>query len=103
MSGDKAVFEISPNQVEYAMAHQERYQIFRVYNAGKDNVRLVRVDNVADRLVTKNVKLYMMIWRRNSGEMQLFISVYVCVCKWPTSWSLQEHHNVHDDLKTDLC
>ena len=61
-SHQKQLFEISPNEVQFALDQKESYQLFRVFNAGNpDKVRIAKIVNVCDQLEKKTVKLCMMI------------------------------------------
>ncbi|XP_056016364.1 uncharacterized protein LOC125663893 [Ostrea edulis] len=62
LTGDKDVFEISSQQIQFAQQHRENFQIYRVFNAGDlERVRLVRIDNLCLRMDQKQVRLWMMI------------------------------------------
>jgi hypothetical protein len=59
-SDQKACFGISIQQVLFATDKGQSYHIYRVYCAGDtERVRLARVDNVAQRLVSKQLQLFM--------------------------------------------
>merc|ERR1719378_11199 len=61
-SSQKQLFEISPNEVQFALDQKEHYHLFRVFNAGNpERVRIAKIVNVCDQLDKKSVKLCMMI------------------------------------------
>ncbi|XP_076448916.1 LOW QUALITY PROTEIN: uncharacterized protein LOC143285481 [Babylonia areolata] len=61
-SSKKEVFEISANEVKFASEQGEGYHIYRVFSAGTtDQVQLVRLTNVSQRMNTKEVRLLMVI------------------------------------------
>ncbi|XP_060075304.1 uncharacterized protein LOC132554994 [Ylistrum balloti] len=62
VSDKKEVFEISAPQVKFAQEQKENFCIYRVFNAGDtDNVRLVRIHNLALCMEQKQVRLCMVI------------------------------------------
>ncbi|XP_005090510.1 uncharacterized protein LOC101857532 isoform X2 [Aplysia californica] len=61
VSTDKEVFPISLTQIRFAMQQGEHYQIYRVFGAGQKDVRLLRIDNVADRMRLHQMKLLMLL------------------------------------------
>ncbi|XP_059138506.1 uncharacterized protein LOC131926926 isoform X3 [Physella acuta] len=61
LSWDKEVFHVSSKQIEFALAMKDKYEIFRVYGAGNTNSKLVRVENVAERMRVKQVNLFMVL------------------------------------------
>ena len=62
VSNDKACFEFSVGQVVFAQEKGDQFQLYRVYSAGSPlHVRLLRIDNVAHRLHTKQLRLFMAI------------------------------------------
>ena len=61
-SHHKQMFEISPNEIQFALDQKENYHLFRVFNAGDpERVRIAKIVNVRDQLEKKTVKLCMMI------------------------------------------
>jgi hypothetical protein len=61
-SKSKQVFEISKPQVEFAQTQRENYDLYRVLGAGDpDNVKLIRISNLWQRLGRKQVRLCMVI------------------------------------------
>jgi len=59
-SDQKACFGISIQQVMFAQEMGARYHLYRVYCAGDTkNVRLASIDNVAQRLICKQLRLFM--------------------------------------------
>ena len=58
---DREVFEVSPKQLELALKEGHNFQVYRVFGAGKPEPRLLRVENVAERMRTKQLKLYMLL------------------------------------------
>jgi len=60
-SDDKAFFEISSQQFEFAQQVKERYHIYRVFSAGKSHVRLSRLINLAEKMKTKQVQLFLVV------------------------------------------
>lgn len=62
LSDQKACFEFSHRQLEFATDKQASYHLYRVFCAGDPaRVRLVRVENIARRLHDKQLKLFMAI------------------------------------------
>jgi Domain of unknown function (DUF3883) len=58
-SNSKACFGISIQQVLFARDAGPNYHLYRVYCAGDHrNVRLARIDNLAQRLVSKQLQLF---------------------------------------------
>ena len=56
----KQQFEISAKEIQFALEHKESYQIYRIFNAGKEDcVRLLRIDNVAQKMEQGMVKMFM--------------------------------------------
>ena len=61
-SHEKQLFEISPNEVQFALDQKENYHLYRVFNAGNpEEVRIAKIVNVSGQLEKKSVKLCMMI------------------------------------------
>jgi len=61
-SHQKHVFEISPNEIQFALDQKENYQLFRVFNAGDpDKVRIAKIKNVSQQLNDNTIKLCMVI------------------------------------------
>ena len=58
---DREIFEVSPRQLELALKEGENFQVYRVFGAGKAEPRLLRVENVAERMHNKQLKLYMVL------------------------------------------
>jgi hypothetical protein len=62
LSKNKEVFEISSQQVGFAQDQKENYHLYRVFGAGDpDNVKLIRISNLGQRLDQKQVRLCMVI------------------------------------------
>ncbi|XP_041376442.1 protein NO VEIN-like isoform X2 [Gigantopelta aegis] len=58
----KQQFAISAREIQFAIKHKDAYQIYRIFNAGKDDhVKLLRIDNVAQKMEQGTVKLFMFI------------------------------------------
>lgn len=61
-SDQKDIFELSVQQLQFARAHQDAFHLYRVFNAGKPkNVRIRRLQNLAEDLERKAVKLCLVI------------------------------------------
>ena len=61
-SDQKDIFELSVQQLQFARAHQDAFHLYRVFNAGKPkNVRIRRLQNLAEHLERKAVKLCLVI------------------------------------------
>ncbi|RUS69201.1 hypothetical protein EGW08_023037 [Elysia chlorotica] len=58
---DREIVEISPRQLELALKEGPNFQVYRVYGAGKPEPRLLRIENVAERMKAKQLKLYMVL------------------------------------------
>ncbi|XP_072312808.1 uncharacterized protein [Eucyclogobius newberryi] len=59
---EKAFIHMSANELDFALKKKEDYHIFRVYSAGDaQNVRLCRIQNLAQHLHTKNLELYLFV------------------------------------------
>uniref|UniRef100_UPI0037E884B3 uncharacterized protein n=1 Tax=Semicossyphus pulcher TaxID=241346 RepID=UPI0037E884B3 len=59
---DKSFIHLSANELDFALKEKERYHIFRVYSAGDShNVRLCRIQNLAQHLHTKDLSLYLFV------------------------------------------
>ena len=62
LSDTKDWFEISFQQVKFALQKKEQFHVYRVFSAGDmEKVRLVHFDNLSQRLHQKQVKLCMLI------------------------------------------
>ncbi|KAH9515759.1 hypothetical protein Btru_011923 [Bulinus truncatus] len=61
VSKDKEVFHVSSNQMEFALAQKSQYEIYRVYGAGSPTARLVRIENVSEKMRVKQIQLFMVI------------------------------------------
>ncbi|XP_044034429.1 protein NO VEIN isoform X2 [Siniperca chuatsi] len=59
---EKSFIHLSANELDFALKEKERYHIFRVYSAGDaQNVRLCRIQNLAQHLHTKDLALYLFV------------------------------------------
>ncbi|XP_062298890.1 uncharacterized protein wu:fj29h11 isoform X1 [Scomber scombrus] len=59
---EKSFIHLSANELHFALKEKERYHIYRVYSAGDAlNVRLCRIQNLAQHLHTKDVALYLFV------------------------------------------
>ncbi|XP_049615652.1 uncharacterized protein wu:fj29h11 isoform X2 [Syngnathus scovelli] len=59
---EKSFIVLSANELQFALTKKERYHIFRVYNAGDaENVRLCRIQNLAQHLHTKKLELFLFV------------------------------------------
>ncbi|XP_031729731.1 protein NO VEIN isoform X1 [Anarrhichthys ocellatus] len=59
---EKSFIHLSANELDFALKEKERYHIFRVYSAGDaHNVRLCRIQNLAQHLHTKDLALYLFV------------------------------------------
>ncbi|XP_067652769.1 uncharacterized protein [Haliotis asinina] len=62
LKDEKKHFDISSREVNFAHAQKEQYQIYRVFNAGNSqNVKLLRIDNIALKMDQGKLKLFMYI------------------------------------------
>lgn len=62
LSDTKEIFEISYPQVSFAQEKKNHFHVYRVFNANNpDLVRLVRIQNLADKINHKQVKLCLVI------------------------------------------
>ncbi|XP_064610417.1 uncharacterized protein LOC135474759 [Liolophura sinensis] len=62
LSSDKGTFEISAQELRFALDHKENFHLYRIYSAGsKEQIRLVRITNVPWQLDKKKLRLYMVI------------------------------------------
>ncbi|XP_046338389.2 protein NO VEIN-like isoform X3 [Haliotis rufescens] len=62
LKDEKKHFDISSREVNFAHAQKELYQIYRVFNAGdSQNVKLLRIDNIALKMDQGKLKLFMYI------------------------------------------
>ena len=57
MAAQKTVFPSSFPELKFAMAQGKNYCIYRVFGAGRPDVKLIRIDNIAERIVSKEIKL----------------------------------------------
>ncbi|XP_077982849.1 uncharacterized protein LOC144437716 [Glandiceps talaboti] len=61
-SKEKKYFEISSKEVAFAEKMKEQFYLYRVYNAGNaDRVKLCRIQNLAEKLDVKTVRLCMFV------------------------------------------
>ncbi|XP_055006163.1 uncharacterized protein wu:fj29h11 isoform X2 [Boleophthalmus pectinirostris] len=59
---DKAFVHMSANELDFALKKKEQYHIYRVYSAGDaQQVRLCRIQNLAQHLHTKNLELFLFV------------------------------------------
>lgn len=59
---EKSFIHLSANELDFALKEKERYHVFRVYSAGDaQNVRLCRIQNLAQHLHTKDLALYLFV------------------------------------------
>lgn len=59
---EKSFIQLSANELDLALKEKENYHIFRVYSAGDaHNVRLCRIQNLAQHLHTKDLALYLFV------------------------------------------
>lgn len=59
---EKSFIHMSANELDFALKERERYHIYRVYSAGDaQNVRLCRIQNLAQHLHTKDLALYLFV------------------------------------------
>ncbi|XP_029311722.1 uncharacterized protein LOC115024372 isoform X2 [Cottoperca gobio] len=59
---ERSFINLSANELHFALKEKERYHIFRVYSAGDaQNVRLCRIQNLAQHLHTKDLLLYLLV------------------------------------------
>lgn len=59
---ERAFVHLSANELDCALREKERYQVFRVYSAGDaQNVRLCRIQNLAQHLHTKDLQLFLFV------------------------------------------
>ncbi|XP_077359160.1 uncharacterized protein LOC144005104 isoform X2 [Festucalex cinctus] len=59
---ERSFVVLSANELHFALIRKERYQMFRVYNAGDArNVRLCRIRNLAQHLHTKTLELFLFV------------------------------------------
>lgn len=59
---DRSFIHLSANELDFALRERERYHVFRVYSAGDaQNVRLCRIQNLAQHLHTKDLALYLFV------------------------------------------
>lgn len=62
LSDNKEIFEISYPQVNFAQEKKNRFHVYRVFNANNpDHVKLVRIQNLAEKINHKQVKLCLVI------------------------------------------
>lgn len=61
-SDQKDIFEISVNELQFALFTQQAFHLYRVYNAGNPGrLRIRRLQNLAFQLEKKNVKLCLVV------------------------------------------
>ncbi|CAG5911609.1 unnamed protein product [Menidia menidia] len=59
---ERSFIHLSANELDFALKERERYHVFRVYSAGDaHNVRLCRIQNLAQLLHTKELALYLFV------------------------------------------
>ncbi|XP_061665744.1 uncharacterized protein wu:fj29h11 isoform X2 [Syngnathoides biaculeatus] len=59
---ERSFIVLSANELHFALNKKERYHIFRVYNAGDaQNVRLCRIQNLAQHLHAKTLELFLFV------------------------------------------
>lgn len=59
---EKAFIHLSVKELDFALREKERYHVYRVYSAGDaNNVRLCRIQNLAQHLYTKELGLYLFV------------------------------------------
>ncbi len=59
---EKSFIHLSANELDFALTEKERYHVYRVYSAGDaQNVRLCRIQNLAQHLHTKDLSLYLFV------------------------------------------
>ncbi|XP_061561757.1 uncharacterized protein wu:fj29h11 isoform X5 [Phycodurus eques] len=59
---ERSFIVLSANELHFALTRKERYHIFRVYSAGDaQNVRLCRIQNLAQHLHTKTLELFLFV------------------------------------------
>uniref|UniRef100_A0A3Q2QWH8 Wu:fj29h11 n=1 Tax=Fundulus heteroclitus TaxID=8078 RepID=A0A3Q2QWH8_FUNHE len=59
---EKSFIHMSANELDFALKEKERYHIYRVYSAGDArNVRLCRIQNLAQHLHTKDLALFLFV------------------------------------------
>uniref|UniRef100_A0A3Q2WHL7 Wu:fj29h11 n=1 Tax=Haplochromis burtoni TaxID=8153 RepID=A0A3Q2WHL7_HAPBU len=59
---EKSFIHMSANELDFALKERERYHIYRVYSTGDaQNVRLCRIQNLAQHLHTKDLALYLFV------------------------------------------
>lgn len=62
VKSEKAFIHMSANELDFALKKKEHYHVFRVYNAGDaQNVRLCRIQNLAQHLHTKKLDMYIFV------------------------------------------
>lgn len=62
VKAEKSLIHLSANEMDFALKKRERYHLFRVYSAGDaQNVRLCRIQNLAQHLHTKTLELYLFV------------------------------------------
>ncbi|XP_014346046.2 uncharacterized protein LOC102363940 [Latimeria chalumnae] len=62
VKSEKHLVQMSANEIDLALNKKDRYQIYRVYNAGdSQNVRLCRIKNLAQCLHAKQLELFLFI------------------------------------------
>lgn len=59
---EKHFIHLSANELDFALKEKEKYHIYRVYGAGdSQNVRLCRVQNLAQHLHSKTLELFLFV------------------------------------------
>lgn len=59
---EKSFIHMSANELDFALKEKQRYHIYRVYSAGDaQNVRLCRIQNLAQHLHTKDLALFLFV------------------------------------------
>lgn len=62
LSDTKEIFEISYPQIKFAQEHKDRFHVYRIFNAcTPDKIRLVRIQNLAEKINEKQVRLCLLI------------------------------------------
>ncbi|XP_059167842.1 uncharacterized protein LOC131949848 [Physella acuta] len=57
----KENFRISYNQTELAIQQKENFEIYRVYGAGSSSSKLIRIENVAEKMHQQQLRLYLVV------------------------------------------
>lgn len=62
LSSTKEIFEISYPQIKFAQENKDKFHVYRIFNADNpDKVRLVRIQNLAEKINAKQVRLCLLI------------------------------------------